>query len=87
MKKSGGGCMHMISIRVPQDIAMRLKTMAALMKRSNSFVALEAIQEYLDLHEWQLKAIQEGIQAADQGRLVDFEQFKKEWYASHPETD
>lgn len=77
--------MELISVRVKPEIAERLKSLADIMKRSSSFVAAAAIEEYLDLHEWQIKAIQEGINAIDRGEYQDFKDFKKEFYANNPE--
>lgn len=76
--------MEVISVRVKPEIAERLKSLSVMLKRSASLVAAEAIEEYLDLHEWQLKAIQKGVEDADQGRLIEFEKFKKEFYGNNP---
>jgi predicted transcriptional regulator len=42
------------------------------MHRSSSFLAA-------DIHEWQLQAIQEGLDAVDREEVVEFESVKKKW--------
>jgi predicted transcriptional regulator len=36
-------------------------------------------EDYLDIYEWQVQAIKEGIAAADRGETVNFEEIKKHW--------
>lgn len=70
---------QLISVRVKPEVAKRLKSLAEAVHRSNSYLIAEALEEYLDLHEWQVKAIQEGITAVDKNEVVDFETVKKRW--------
>lgn len=69
----------LISVRVPTAIADRLENLAKTVDRSKSYLAAEAIEEYLDLHEWQVQAIQAGLQEIEQGAVVDFAEVKKQW--------
>ncbi len=69
----------LISVRVKPEVAERLKALSQIMHRSSSFLAAEALEEYLDIHEWQIQAIQEGLNAADRQEVVDFESIKKKW--------
>lgn len=69
----------LVTVRVKPDIAERLEKLAELMDRSKSYLAAEAIEEYLDVQEWRVKAIKEGIAEADRGELIDFEEVKKQW--------
>jgi predicted transcriptional regulator len=68
-----------VTVRVTPKVAKRLEKLAESMDRSKSYLAAEAIEDYLDLHEWQIKAIEEGIAAVDRGELLDWEIVKKEW--------
>lgn len=61
----------LISVRVPTAIAQRLEKLSQSVDRSKSYLAAEAIEEYLDLHEWQVQAIQYGLQEIEQGKTVD----------------
>lgn len=68
-----------VTVRVSPKVAKRLEKLAESMDRSKSYIAAEAIEEYLDLHEWQIKAIEDGIAAADRGELIPWEEVKKYW--------
>ncbi|MBA2656758.1 MAG: ribbon-helix-helix protein, CopG family [Tatlockia sp.] len=69
----------LISVRVPINIADRLEKLAKSVDRSKSYIAAEAIEEYLDIHEWQVQAIQEGLDEIDQENVTDFSVVKKQW--------
>ena len=60
----------LISVRVSKDVAKRLAKLAGATERSKSYVAGQAIEEFLTLQEWQVKAIREGIAEADAGELM-----------------
>ncbi len=68
-----------LTVRVTPEIAARLKKLAEATKRSRSFLAAEAIDDYLAVQEWQVQAILEGIEEADRGDFADFEQVKHRW--------
>jgi predicted transcriptional regulator len=59
----------LISVRVPRETARRLRALAEATDRSKSYVAAQAIEEFISLQEWQVKAIQQGIEDADAGKL------------------
>ncbi|MBA3283608.1 MAG: ribbon-helix-helix protein, CopG family [Nitrosopumilus sp.] len=69
----------LISVRVSQEIATRLDNLAFNLDRSKSFVAAEAIEEYLDLHEWQVQAIHDGVEEIKQGQTINLDDIKKQW--------
>jgi RHH-type rel operon transcriptional repressor/antitoxin RelB len=69
----------LISVRVSMAIADRLENLAKTVDRSKSYLAAEAIEEYLDIHEWQVQAIQAGVKEIEQGAVVDFSEIKKQW--------
>ena len=68
----------LISVRVPENIAKRLAHLSKSVTRSKSFLAAEAIEEYLDLHEWQVQALQKGLEEVKQNSVVDLEEVKRE---------
>ena len=68
-----------LSIGITSDIANRLSGLAQITERSQSRLAAEAIEEYLTVQEWQIQAILEGIEAADRGDGVNFEEVKRAW--------
>lgn len=68
-----------ITVRVEAQIAKRLERLARATSRSKSFLAAEAIEEYLAVQEWQVEAINEGIEAADRGEGVELSEVKAAW--------
>ena len=68
-----------LTVRVAPEIARRLRDLAEATNRSKSFLAAEAIEEYLAVQEWQVQAIIEGVEQAEQGTGVDFYELKKRW--------
>ncbi len=67
----------LISVRVPKDVAKRLSELAEAIDRSKSHVAGQAIEEFLTLHEWQVKAIRQGVAEANAGKLMRHEEAVK----------
>lgn len=61
----------LISVRVPKETAERLSALAEATERSKSYLAAQAIEEYLEVQEWQVRAIEEGIKSADVGQLIE----------------
>jgi len=48
----------------------QLDRLSKSMNRSRSFVAAQAIQEYVSVNEWQINEIKKGIAEADAGDFV-----------------
>jgi len=70
-----------VSVRIDPVIKKRLEKLAKRTGRSRSFLAAEAINEYLDLNEWQVAGIQKAITSFDEGRGVAHQQVK-DWVSS-----
>ena len=68
-----------ITVRVEAEIAERLNRLAEATKRSRSFLAAEAIEEYLTVQEWHVQAIQAGLDQAEHEAGVDLELVKARW--------
>ncbi|MFA7384458.1 MAG: CopG family ribbon-helix-helix protein [Desulfurivibrionaceae bacterium] len=64
----------LVSTRVSTDLAERLAALAQTTHRSKSFLAAQAIEEFLNVQEWQVKAIKDGLAAAERGDLKSHEQ-------------
>lgn len=62
----------LLSVRLPEDLAERLETLAKSTDRSKSYLAACAVEEYLGVQEWQVSAIREGIAAAGKGEVVGY---------------
>jgi predicted transcriptional regulator len=67
----------LVSVRIPKGVAKRLAALAAATDRSKSYVAAQAIEGFLALHEWQVKAIRQGLAEADEGKILPHEEALK----------
>jgi len=70
-----------LTVRLAPQVKRRLESVAQRVRRSKSFLAAEAIEEFLTVQEWQIAAIKEGIAAADRGELVPHEDVRA-WAAA-----
>ena len=70
-----------VSVRIDPASKRRLEKLAKSTGRSRSFLAAEAINEYLDLNEWQVAGIQKAVVSLDRGEGVAHERVK-EWVSS-----
>ena len=68
-----------MTVRLENNTKMRLEKLAEMTQRSKSFLAAEAINEYLETQEWQLNEIKKGISEADAGQLVSHESIVTYW--------
>lgn len=71
-----------ITIRVDHAVKERLEAVARRTKRSKSFIAGEAIEEYLAVQEWQEARIQEALATVERGEVVaheDVVEWVKSW--------
>ncbi len=59
----------------------RLDALAQCSKRSKSFLAAEAIAQYVEAEEWQLGEIRAGLAGLDEGRSVSHDKVSK-WLKS-----
>jgi predicted transcriptional regulator len=64
----------LVSTRVSTEVAKRLAALAQSTHRSKSFLAAQAIEEFLNVQEWHVEAIKEGIAAAERGDVKSHEQ-------------
>jgi len=54
-----------MTIKLPDETRNRLNLLAKATKHSRVYLATRAIEDYLDVQEWQVQAIREAIQEAD----------------------
>ena len=79
---------RVLTIRIDEDTKERLGKLAEATDRTQSFLAAEAIRSFLDLNEWHIQAIHDGISDADQGRFVEHDQvvsWIESWDSDHEE--
>lgn len=67
------------SLRLPKETKCRLEELAQATGRTKAFLALDAIEKYLDIEAWQIRAIQQGIKDVDNGDVTSLENVKKNW--------
>ena len=71
-----------MTIRVPPELKSSLDKLAGATRRSKSFLAAEAIREYVELNEWQIKELQDALGEADAGDFASEEEVRavmKKW--------
>ncbi|KJF71393.1 UNVERIFIED_ORG: putative transcriptional regulator [Rhizobium sp. SORGH_AS260] len=62
--------MTAFTIRVPDEVADRLNQIAQKLDRSRSYMAAQAIEDFVAREEWQLAEIEAGIAEADRGEFA-----------------
>jgi RHH-type transcriptional regulator, rel operon repressor / antitoxin RelB len=70
-----------ISFRLPAETKQRIELLANATRRSKTFVIEEALNQYLDLNEWQVKSILEGLKEIEAGQTTSHEAVLAKWEA------
>ncbi len=68
-----------VSFKLEANTKRRLEALAAATRRTKTFVLEEALNHYLDLNEWQIKSIEEGLEDARAGRIITHETLVAKW--------
>ncbi len=71
-----------MTIRLDPTVKDRLDRLAEATHRSKSFLAADAILEYINLNEWQIQEINTAIKEADAGDFAsdaDIAALAKKW--------
>lgn len=66
-----------MTIRIEDETKARLDQLAESTNRSRSFLAAEAIRDYVQLHEWQVSETRKAIDEADRGEFASDAQVKE----------
>jgi RHH-type transcriptional regulator, rel operon repressor / antitoxin RelB len=66
-----------MTIRLDAGIKNQLDRLADATQRSKSFLAAEAIREYIEINEWQIQEIKAAIAEADAGDFATESEVKK----------
>lgn len=59
-----------VSLRVPSELKERIEAYSQLTGRSKSYVAMEALTEYLDWRLPQMQDLEQAIEAVDRGEFA-----------------
>lgn len=72
-----------LTVRVKPDTRTRLDNLARITRRSKSYVIEEALEQYLDVNEWQIKGIQDALLEAESPGAVfeDHDEVLAKWEA------
>lgn len=62
--------MSAFTVRLPDDVAEKLDALAAKLDRSRSYVAAQAIGDFVEREAWQLADIEAGLREADKGEFA-----------------
>ena len=63
-----------MTIRLDSTLKARLDRLADATQRSRSFLAAEAVREFVELNEWQLEEISAAVREADDGDFASDEE-------------
>ena len=70
------------TVRVETAVKKRLENLAKSTGRSRSFLAAEALSEYLDVNEWQVAGVRKAMVSLDRGKGATHKEVKawvKSW--------
>jgi len=56
-----------MTIRLEPELKSRLDKLSVATRRSKSFLAVEAVREFIEINEWQIEEIKDAIKEADAG--------------------
>jgi RHH-type rel operon transcriptional repressor/antitoxin RelB len=69
------------TVRIEPGVKKRLEKLAKSTGRSRSYLAAEALNEYLDVNEWQVEGVKKAVASLDRGVGIPHEDVK-EWVNS-----
>ncbi|MGK2942231.1 MAG: CopG family ribbon-helix-helix protein [Immundisolibacter sp.] len=62
-----------MTVRLEDDVGNRLDQLVPVTRRSKSYLASEAIRDFVDTNEWQIREIQTALKEADAGDFASNE--------------
>jgi len=66
-----------LTLRLDSKLKKQLDRLSKAMDRSRSFVAAQAIQEFVTLNEWQIGEIKKALVEADRGDIASDEEVQQ----------
>jgi predicted transcriptional regulator len=72
-----------LTIRIKPSTKTRLDAMAQATRRSKSAMTEEALEQYLEVNEWQMKGIQDAVAEADRAdaQWIEHDDIMAKWSA------
>ena len=74
------------SVRLDDETLERLGQMAKSMDRPRAWLMAHAIKQFVEREEWFVNQVNEGIEAADAGKLTDHDSVRQKWEAKRADT-
>ena len=71
-----------MTIRLDDTLKQRLELLSKSTKRSKSFLAAEAVREFVELNEWQVAETHKALNEASRGDFAseqDIQDIKNKW--------
>ena len=68
-----------VTLRLDPETRKRLDKLVKATERSRASLAAEAVRQFVDLNEWQIAAIEEGVREANKGQFIDHSRLKSKW--------
>ncbi len=65
-----------INVRLPEALYKQIEELATATARTKSFLAVDALTQYVQNESWQIRDIHEGIKEADAGEFATEKQVK-----------
>ena len=65
-----------MTIRLEPELKSRLDKLSAATHRSKSFLAAEAVREFIELNEWQIDEIKAAVKEADTGDFASEQEMR-----------
>ena len=65
-----------MTIRLEPELKSRLDKLSAVTQRSKSFLAAEAVREFIELNEWQIDEIKAAVKEADSGDFASEQELR-----------
>jgi RHH-type rel operon transcriptional repressor/antitoxin RelB len=65
-----------MTIRLEPELKSRLDKLSAATHRSKSFLAAEAVREFVELNEWQIDEIKAAVKEADTGDFASEQEIR-----------
>ena len=75
-----------MTIRLDKDLKDRLDRLSEATDRSKSYLAAQAVRDFVELNEWQILETQKAVVAADKSEFAspgDVEALKRRWASSN----
>ena len=65
-----------MTIRLDPELKSRLDKLSAATHRSKSFLAAEAVREFIEINEWQIEEVENAIREADAGDFASNQEIR-----------